>query len=42
MPRNWQFEPPTIGQYKAPAVEIALVGFKTSLIINKRTQGQSG
>ena len=28
MPRNWQFKPPKIGQYKAPAVEIALVRSK--------------
>ena len=36
MPRNWQFKPPKIGQHKAPAVEIALVGFKTSFLIEKR------
>ena len=36
MPRNWQFKPPKIGQYKAPAVEIALVGFKTSFLIKNR------
>ena len=29
MPRNWQFKPPKIGQYTAPAVEIVLVRFKT-------------
>ena len=42
MPRNWQFKPPKIGQYKAPAVEIALVGYKTSFLIKERTHGQSG
>ena len=36
MPRNWQFKPPKIGQYKAPAVEIALVRSKNSFIIKKR------
>ena len=36
MPRNWQFKPPKIGQHKAPVVEIALVGFKTSFLIEKR------
>ena len=36
MPRNWQFKPPKIGQYKAPAVEIALVRSKNSFLIKKR------
>ena len=36
MPRNWQLKPPKIGQYKPPAVEISLVGFKTSFLIEKR------
>ena len=36
MPRNWQFKPPKIGQYKAPAVEIALVRSKNSFSIKKR------
>ena len=39
MPRNWQFKPPKIGQYTAPAVEIVLVRFKTSFLINKRHGG---
>ena len=36
MPRNWQFKPPKIGQYKAPAVEIAFVRSKNSFLIKKR------
>ena len=36
MPRNWQFKPPKIGQYKAPAVEIALVRSKNNFLIKKR------
>ena len=36
MPRNWQFKPPKIGQYKAPAVEIALGRSKNNFLIKKR------